>query len=167
MSDVVVKDAREERQARNIRRVAGVFCGRKAGFEIVQGLLDRLMRGLGVGNLGDGKGKEESGYYIAAFDGAFPFHPFLEYPLTFLDPSLRRDLLPRTLRQNHVPISPPRRLKPNDLHLAFFDNTHFFVDGSRGGQEPSSGCRDWRDWDLASVSFEGVRVGLPLLEYGV
>ncbi|KAK4057224.1 phenylalanine--tRNA ligase subunit beta [Microbotryomycetes sp. JL221] len=68
VSDVVVKDASMERQARNIRRLAAVFCGRRAGFEIVHGLLDRLMLGLGVKNLGNESSSGVSGYYIKACD---------------------------------------------------------------------------------------------------
>lgn len=69
VSDVVVKDPSVERQARNVRRLAAVFCGRRAGFEVVHGLLDRLMLGLGVKNLGSESSDGESGYYIKAFDG--------------------------------------------------------------------------------------------------
>ncbi|TNY19184.1 hypothetical protein DMC30DRAFT_401160 [Rhodotorula diobovata] len=70
VSDVVVQDTREERQARNVRRMAAVFCGRKAGFEVVHGLLDRLMVGLGVRNLVSESSTGESGYYIKASDDA-------------------------------------------------------------------------------------------------
>ncbi|KAK4048228.1 phenylalanine--tRNA ligase subunit beta [Microbotryomycetes sp. JL201] len=68
VSDIVVKDPSMERQARNVRRLAAVFCGRRAGFEVVHGLLDRLMLGLGVKNLGSESSQEESGYYIQAYD---------------------------------------------------------------------------------------------------
>ncbi|ORY87434.1 phenylalanyl-tRNA synthetase, partial [Leucosporidium creatinivorum] len=73
VSDVVVKDPREERQARNVRRVGAVFCGRRAGFEVVHGLLDRLMLGLGVRNLGNEESEGESGYYIKSCDDATYF----------------------------------------------------------------------------------------------
>lgn len=62
-----------ERQAKNVRRMAGVFCGRKAGFEVVHGLLDRMMLGLGVKNLENRSNPMESGYYIQALDRKFPF----------------------------------------------------------------------------------------------
>ncbi|SCV69773.1 BQ2448_1167 [Microbotryum intermedium] len=71
VSDIVVKDAKEERQARNVRRLAAVFCGRRAGFEIVHGLLDRLMLGLGIKNLGNETSGGDEGYYIKSFNGAF------------------------------------------------------------------------------------------------
>ncbi|GAA5866992.1 hypothetical protein JCM8547_008401 [Rhodosporidiobolus lusitaniae] len=70
VSDVVVKDPSYERQARNVRRLAAVFCGRKAGFEVVHGLLDRLMLSLGIKNLISESSKEEAGYYIKASDDA-------------------------------------------------------------------------------------------------
>ncbi|GAA5891773.1 hypothetical protein JCM6882_006202 [Rhodosporidiobolus microsporus] len=70
VSDIVVKDPREERQARNVRRLGAVFCGRKAGFEVVHGLLDRLMLGLGIKNLVSESSTEEAGYYIKASDDA-------------------------------------------------------------------------------------------------
>ena len=67
--DVVVKDPSLHRQARNVRRLGAVYCGRKAGFEIVHGLLDRLMLSLGIKNLVSASSKEETGYYIKASDG--------------------------------------------------------------------------------------------------
>ncbi|GAA6059487.1 hypothetical protein JCM10212_002230 [Sporobolomyces blumeae] len=73
VSDVVVKDSNEERQARNIRRVGGVFCGRKAGFEVVHGLLDRMMLGLGIPNLVNESSQAEEGYYIKSSDDATYF----------------------------------------------------------------------------------------------
>lgn len=72
VSDVVVKDDNEERKARNIRKTAALFCGRKAGFEVVHGLLDRLMLMLDVENLKSASGSSKSGkagYYIQQFDG--------------------------------------------------------------------------------------------------
>lgn len=43
VSDVVLKDDGEERRARNVRRLGGLFTDKKAGFEVVHGLLDRVM----------------------------------------------------------------------------------------------------------------------------
>jgi phenylalanyl-tRNA synthetase beta chain len=42
-SDVVFKDTTQERQTRNERRFAAAFCGTKSGFEVVHGLLGRIM----------------------------------------------------------------------------------------------------------------------------
>lgn len=74
VSDIVVKDDSDERKARNIRKCAALFCGRKAEFEVVHGLLDRLMLMLDIENLktSSGKsGKGKAGYWIEKFDGAF------------------------------------------------------------------------------------------------
>lgn len=73
VSDIVVKDSSAERQARNVRRLGAIFCGRRAGFEVAHGLLDRLMLGLGVKNLGSASSQGESGYYIQAYDDATYF----------------------------------------------------------------------------------------------
>jgi phenylalanyl-tRNA synthetase beta chain len=48
LSDVAFKDPTAERRACNERRVGAVFCGCKFGFEIVRGLIDRLMLVLDV-----------------------------------------------------------------------------------------------------------------------
>lgn len=72
VSDVVVKDDKAERKARNIRNVAALYCGKKAGFEVVHGLLDRIMAMLDIENLKNHSGKSDSGkagYYIEQHDG--------------------------------------------------------------------------------------------------
>ncbi|KAG0147757.1 hypothetical protein CROQUDRAFT_42405 [Cronartium quercuum f. sp. fusiforme G11] len=62
VSDVVLKDDRLERKARNVRRVGAAFVGKKAGFEVVHGLLDRIMSMLDVNWSGDdGSGKKKTG----------------------------------------------------------------------------------------------------------
>ena len=43
VGDVVFKAPELERKARNERHVAAAFCGKSSGFEVIQGLLDRLM----------------------------------------------------------------------------------------------------------------------------
>jgi len=49
VSDVVKKDSSLERKARNIRRLGAVFVGKKsAGFEVVHGLLDRILAMLDI-----------------------------------------------------------------------------------------------------------------------
>ncbi|KAI0303256.1 phenylalanyl-tRNA synthetase subunit beta [Russula brevipes] len=68
-SDVVLKDAARERQARNVRHAAAVWCNKTAGFEIVHGLLDRAMAMLEVPHIpgaGGGAGDPAGcwGYYI-------------------------------------------------------------------------------------------------------
>lgn len=59
ISDVVLKDTGAEVGARNERRMAAVFYNKSPGFEIIHGLLDRIMQLLEVPNTGD-----TSGYQI-------------------------------------------------------------------------------------------------------
>lgn len=60
VQDVVVADQSTEVGARNERRIGAVNCNRSAGFEVVHGLLDRVMLLLEV------PWKGESGYYLRA-----------------------------------------------------------------------------------------------------
>lgn len=69
VSDIAIKDSTQERQSRNIRRMAATYVGRKAGFEVVHGLLDRLMLTLGVKLLSDKSKSDDTGYYIRGVDG--------------------------------------------------------------------------------------------------
>ncbi|KLO15860.1 phenylalanyl-tRNA synthetase subunit beta [Schizopora paradoxa] len=63
-SDVVFKDASQERQAKNVRHAAALYCNRTAGFEVVHGLLDRIMKILKIQKLGEGEDDEDhEGYY--------------------------------------------------------------------------------------------------------
>lgn len=71
-SDVVFKDAKMERQARNTRHAAAVWCNKTAGFEVVHGMLDRAMQMLEVPRVGSGSGEKSGegwGYYIKERDG--------------------------------------------------------------------------------------------------
>ncbi|UNI21536.1 Phenylalanine--tRNA ligase [Purpureocillium takamizusanense] len=43
VADVAFKDEREERKARNERHFAAAWCGKSSGFEVVHGLLDRVL----------------------------------------------------------------------------------------------------------------------------
>ncbi|KAI0921243.1 hypothetical protein AcW2_006275 [Taiwanofungus camphoratus] len=67
-ADVVLKDAARERQARNVRHAAAVWCNRTAGFEVVHGLLDRIMQMLEVPRIAGADGDAETGYYIKERD---------------------------------------------------------------------------------------------------
>lgn len=69
LSDVVFKDTTQERQARNERHAAAVWCSKTAGFEVVHGLLDRAMRMLEVPRIGKGDKDKSRGYYIVEGDG--------------------------------------------------------------------------------------------------
>ncbi|KAK7061843.1 phenylalanine--tRNA ligase beta subunit [Favolaschia claudopus] len=63
-SDVVVKDLKRERQARNIRHAAAVWCNKTAGFEVVHGMLDRAMKMLDIPRISAQDRKARTGYYI-------------------------------------------------------------------------------------------------------
>ncbi|KAL4241406.1 phenylalanyl-tRNA synthetase beta subunit family protein [Abortiporus biennis] len=63
-SDVVFKDAKRERQARNDRHAAAVWCNKTAGFEVVHGILDRIMQMLEVKRIDSTDYKAKTGYYL-------------------------------------------------------------------------------------------------------
>lgn len=67
-SDVAVKDPASERQSRNIRQAAAVWCNKTAGFEIVHGLLDRIMAMLEVKRISSAD-KDSAGYYLQEIQG--------------------------------------------------------------------------------------------------
>ncbi|KZT50432.1 phenylalanyl-tRNA synthetase [Calocera cornea HHB12733] len=62
-SDVVVQDPSRESQTRNIRNMGAVWCNKTAGFEIVHGLLDRVMAILEIPRIRE-HDPAEYGYYI-------------------------------------------------------------------------------------------------------
>jgi phenylalanyl-tRNA synthetase beta chain len=68
-SDIVVKDKTAETQARNIRHAAALWCNRTAGFEIVHGLLDRIMLMLEIPRISSDDKKATHGYYIKETNG--------------------------------------------------------------------------------------------------
>ena len=74
-SDVVFKDVSRERQARNVRHAAAVWCNKTAGFEIVHGLLDRAMAMLEVPHIPGGSSSGGNpaaptrGYYLKERSG--------------------------------------------------------------------------------------------------
>lgn len=70
ISDVVLKDLSTEVGARNERHVAAVYYNKSPGFEIIHGLLDRLMQLLEVPPSPD---KTSSGYYLRACEDATYF----------------------------------------------------------------------------------------------
>ena len=63
-ADVVFKDAARERQARNARHAAAVWCNKTAGFEVVHGLLDRAMAMLEVPRIASTDAHAPTGYYL-------------------------------------------------------------------------------------------------------
>lgn len=68
-SDVVFKDRKRERQARNVRHAAAVWCNKTAGFEVIHGLLDRAMQMLEVPKIASTDKKAPTGYYIKERSG--------------------------------------------------------------------------------------------------
>ena len=68
-SDVVFKDPKAERQARNVRHAAAVWCNKTAGFEVVHGMLDRAMQMLEVPRISSTDTKATHGYYIKEREG--------------------------------------------------------------------------------------------------
>lgn len=81
VSDVAYKDLSLERKSRNERHFAAAFLGKSSGFEIVHGLLDRIMLMLKsafiIGEEGlEGKDPEDTTYWIDELDDPtfFPGH---------------------------------------------------------------------------------------------
>ena len=70
-SDVVFKDTSEERQAKNVRHAAAVWCNKTAGFEVLHGLLDRLMQMIDVPRISSSDTTSTFGYYIKEKSGLF------------------------------------------------------------------------------------------------
>lgn len=67
ISDVVFKDDEAEVGARNERRICVVNSNKNAGFEVVHGVLDRIMQSLEVPY------DQTNGYYLKAAKGEFNF----------------------------------------------------------------------------------------------
>jgi phenylalanyl-tRNA synthetase beta chain len=66
-SDVGFKDLARERKTRNERHFAAAWCGKSSGFEMVHGLLDRIMLMLGIPFLVE-KTQGKLGYWIEELD---------------------------------------------------------------------------------------------------
>ncbi|KAI5172246.1 Phenylalanine--Trna Ligase Beta Subunit [Manis pentadactyla] len=64
ISDIVVKDSSRDVGARNYRHLCAVYYSKNPGFEIIHGLLDRIMQLLGVP-----PGEKKRGYVLKASDG--------------------------------------------------------------------------------------------------
>lgn len=66
VSDVVLRDDTAEVGARNRRHLCAVYANKSAGFEIIHGLVDRVLLLLEVPW---SLNKDEDGYYLRAADG--------------------------------------------------------------------------------------------------
>ena len=81
VSDVAFKDMNLERKSHNERHFAAAWYGKSSGFEIVHGLMDRIMLMLKSAFVTSeeglhAKGAEEAAYWIEEVDGDFkPSHP--------------------------------------------------------------------------------------------
>lgn len=67
-SDVAMKDMSTERRSRNQRRVSAIWCNKAAEFEVIHGLLDRLMESLNVRFIKESD-KANCGYYLKETQG--------------------------------------------------------------------------------------------------
>ncbi|TGZ82774.1 phenylalanyl-tRNA synthetase [Ascodesmis nigricans] len=67
-SDVAFKDDTLERKSRNERHFAVAYCAKTSGFEVVHGLLDRLMAMLSTGFNEAGALEQKEGYWIEGAD---------------------------------------------------------------------------------------------------
>jgi len=71
ISEVGFKDTSRERQTRNERHAAAVWCNKTAGFEIVHGMLDRAMKMLEIPHISSTDFEAETGYYIRETNGSY------------------------------------------------------------------------------------------------
>lgn len=71
VSDVVLRDPEVEVGARNERHLCALYCNKSAGFEIIHGLLDRMMNQL---EIPWSVNKDKSGYHLRAADGTYYLH---------------------------------------------------------------------------------------------
>lgn len=83
VSDVAFKDLSLERKSRNERHFAAAWYGKTSGFEVVHGLMDRIMLMLKsafmVSEEGlEGKVKGDSSYWIEEVDGEYFGNPSLK-----------------------------------------------------------------------------------------
>ncbi|WVZ09360.1 hypothetical protein V8G54_013890, partial [Vigna mungo] len=65
VGDVALLDDTRDVGAKNLRQLAALYCGANAGFEIIHGLVDRVMEKNGVAFVSPG---DKSGYYIERSD---------------------------------------------------------------------------------------------------
>lgn len=101
VSDVAFKDLELERKSRNERHFAAAWYSKTSGFEVVHGLLDRVMSMLKSAFITGEEGLDNpdvggSQYYIKELDGMLSLHPavFFQYTNHLI---YRPDLLPGPL----------------------------------------------------------------------
>lgn len=103
VSDIAFKDASEtERGARNQRNVAAVYCDKAASFEVVHGLLDRLMLSLAIPRIEPHAPAKDKGYWIQQDHDNATFFPgraatiHLRLPSHHHNPGTATDAPPRS-----------------------------------------------------------------------
>jgi len=101
-ADVVFKDKTLERQARNERHAAAVWCNKTAGFEMVHGILDRIMQMLEVPRISSADANASQGYYIAPLESEINN---IYFELIELMHILRRYLFPRPRGHDLLPVT--------------------------------------------------------------
>ena len=75
MSDVAIKVDSMERKSKNERKFSAIYGGRTDGFQIIHGLLDRIMKMLNVSLVVPGT--LSHGYYIQSNDGNLNSYSYL------------------------------------------------------------------------------------------
>lgn len=115
VSDVAFKDMALERKSRNERHFAAAWYGKTSGFEIVHGLLDRVMAMLKSAFITAEEGLEnpavnDSQYYIKELDGMPTDHGPKSITSTLTNVH-RPNLLPRPLR-----LHPPSHRRQGPCH---------------------------------------------------
>lgn len=102
VSDIAFKDEAEtERCARNERHVSAVYCDKTASFEVVHGLLDRLMLSLAIPRIEGKSSKAEKGYWIEEDGNNSTFFPgraatiHLRLPKVQYNPGAATDAKPK------------------------------------------------------------------------
>ena len=83
-SDIVYKNDAVERRATNERRICAVYCNKTAGFEVIHGLLDRLMAMLNVARVSVG---DVNGYSIVESSGTLLCLSLLKVFIYWVDPT--------------------------------------------------------------------------------
>ncbi|KAJ3853564.1 phenylalanyl-tRNA synthetase subunit beta [Lentinula lateritia] len=97
--DVVFKDIRRERQSRNERHAAAVWCNKTAGFEIVHGVFDRAMKMLEIPRISSSDSNAETGYYMKETSDPM-FFPGRAATIYYRSPPLRRKGTLEKLKQD-------------------------------------------------------------------
>ncbi|KAK9808656.1 hypothetical protein WJX72_001360 [[Myrmecia] bisecta] len=119
VSDVVLVAPVEESQvgAVNRRRLVAIYCNRESGFEIIHGLLNRVMEVLGVPLLGDfGQAKDERAHQrqSALYGGGYEWKPSTD-PTFF--PGRQAQVLAKGRPVGQFGIIHPRVLQNFDINF--------------------------------------------------